>query len=67
MTNILTSAEKKECVLITKETYQIPIKEHKEIIIFKGSPLDCLSKFHRLSNFSFDNNNKFSYTKYFIK
>ena len=65
--NVLTSPQKKDCVLIKKETYNIPLKEQKEVEIFKGSQIECLGKFHGLSSFSFEKNNIHSYTQYFIR
>ena len=53
--------------LIKVETAGIPQDEQVRKVVFTGPYLKCLGKFQSLSGFSFSNNNKYSYTHYFIE
>lgn len=54
--------------LIRVETEGIPKEEQvREVIFVSENYVDCLGKFLSKSSFSFMNNNKYSYTHYFIE
>lgn len=54
--------------LIKVETQGIPKENQvREIVFVSEKYTSCLGKFLSLSGFSFTNNNKFSYTQYFIE
>lgn len=53
--------------LIKVETDGIPVDKQVREVVFTGPYLKCLGKFQSLSGFSFQNNNSYSYTHYFIE
>lgn len=53
--------------LIRVETRNIPVEEQVREVITTDTYLKCLGKFLSMSSFSFENNNKYSYTQFFIE
>jgi len=53
--------------LIRVETQDIPKDKQIREVVHTGKYIDCFGKFQSKSGFSFANNNKYSYTHFFIE